>query len=181
MRSAILGAASLLFAQPAHASCVFDGFPASFVRCIYDEVRLVAADLLDLTAEVEASVEATDTLRAEVTLGRDHCLLRSLRYQAVCAALAGSDWPMFATVSPHLSGPSHGHNGDDICRSYVGNSGIGDWTCLAVPYVYDVDEGADIRPNWTTCDAYHGSVFDEYEWFDSSDCSGMLMACCVHE
>ena len=97
------------------------------------------------------------------------------------AVLAGSDWPMFATVSPHLSGPSHGHNGDDICRSYVGNSGIGDWTCLAVPYVYDVDEGADIRPNWTSCDAYHGSVFDEYEWFDSSDCTGMLMACCVHE
>ena len=169
----------MLCALPAHAECLFSGGPAAYVNCIYDEVRdlgaevlRVAADLVATDEAITANAAAIDALAVDLQLGRERCLLRSLRYQAVCAALAGDDWTMYATVSPNSSATAEGSNGDDICGSYVGNNDMTDWSCLAVPFVYYSEDGSDVRPMWSGCDVDRGGVFDEYDWFDNMGCTG---------
>ena len=110
------------------------------------------------------------------------CASRLARYEATCIAHAvKGGYQNVATVSP-ASSPATGSNGHAICNSYVGNNDITNWSCIAVPYVYDRSyrAGADVRPTWSDCGTNRGGDFDHYEWFNLEDCTGVMMACCVH-
>lgn len=110
------------------------------------------------------------------------CLARALRYEMACLALAGSKYTVVAAVSLNTS--AYVGSGNQVCANYVGNNSIGSWTCIGVPYVYGYDSapGGDVRPTWSDCQTVHGPKAtggNGYGWFDRTNCTGVMMACCV--
>lgn len=115
---------------------------------------------------------------------------RIARYAATCADLAGGSWTHVAAVSP---GPSANFlaagsrlNGNQVCANYVGNNNMTGWTCLNVPYVYELflnangGIGTDVRPTWNGCTATLPDSTNIYKWLSPNDSSTVMMACCAH-
>jgi hypothetical protein len=106
---------------------------------------------------------------------------RIARYQATCAALAGSAYNNVAAVTPGSSAVNL--TGSQVCANYVGNNNNTSWTCISVPYVYNDHGtgaylGTDVRPTWRACNVTTGPS-GGYPWLDPDAGTGTMMACCV--